>query len=396
MNLGDAFDRIAHKRVALVDLPHMGSNQHEINGVAALRDFFATSEKLTGPMTWMRFADNAEAVPVSGEFTFYDARARSAERTGRSEWRLYYKGDGLSGASVGDLLVMARTVAGVVFALVFEHGSGWERAALELFPISDSGGEIRTLSQQILCDTELDLVRRTVLDQLEIDYAVQEPDLEGVVVDRFGAAFPSTAEMSRFARERIPAIGATADEALWAWLDMEERLFRALERVIVGERLEQGFASVDDFLTCSLSVQNRRKSRMGHALENHLAAVFDRHAVAYSPQVRTEGNRTADFVFPSAHAYRDQGFPPARLTVLAAKSTCKDRWPQVLADADRVPAKHLCTLDTALSSFQLADMLSKQILPVMPARVLAGYSGVARAGEILDVAGFIDLVRERV
>lgn len=396
MNLGDAFDRIAHKRVALVDLPHMGSNQHEINGVAALRDFFETSEKVTGSMTWMRFADDADAVPVSGEFTFYDARERGAERTGRSEWRLYYKGDGLLGSRPGDLLVMARTRGGEILALVFEQGSGWERAALELFPISGSGGAVRLLSQQILCETELDLVRRAVLDQLEIDFTVHEPDLEGVVVEKFGLTFPSTAAMSRFARERMPAMGATADEALWAWIDMEERLFRALERVIVGERLERGFASVDDFLTSSLSVQNRRKSRMGHALENHLAAVFDRHAVAYSPQVRTEGNRTADFIFPSADAYRDRQFPTARLTVLAAKSTCKDRWPQVLADADRIPVKHLCTLDTALSGFQIADMLSKQILPVMPARVLSGYSGVTGAGEILNVAGFIDLVRERV
>jgi hypothetical protein len=395
LNLGDAFDRIAHKRVALVDLPRVASHQHEVNGVAALRDFFATSETIKGPITWIRFADDAESVPEVGEFTFYDARARSADRTGRAEWRLYYTGEPLAGARAGDLLVVARAATGEVFALVFEQGSGWERAALVLFPIPDAGDQVRLLSQEVLCNTELDLVRRSILEQLEIDFVVPEPDLEGIVIERFGFAFPSTAQMSEFARERIPAVGATADDALWAWLDMEERLFRALERVIVGDRLDRPFESVDEFLSYSLSVQNRRKSRMGHALENHLAAVFDRHAVRYSSQVRTEGNRTADFVFPGAAEYRDATFPIAHLTVLAAKSTCKDRWPQVLADADRVPAKHLCTLDTTLSGFQIGDMATKGVLPVMPARVLAGYAGVAGAGAIIDITGFVQLVRAR-
>ncbi len=395
MNLGDAFDRIAHKRLALVDLPGLGSHQHEINGVAALRDFFSSSETVAGSITWIRFADDTEPLPVAGEFTFYDARARSTDRTGRTEWRLYYAGEPLAGAGPGDLLVVARAVDGEVFALVFEQGSGWERAALELFPVANSDGRVRLVTRDVLCDTELDLVRRTVLDQLEIDYAVPEPDLEGIVIERFGFAFPSTAEMSEFARERAPATGASADEALWAWLDMEERLFRALERVIVGDRLDRPFESVDEFLSYSLSVQNRRKSRMGHALENHLAAVFDRHHLKYTPQVRTEGNRTADFVFPGAAEYRDKSFPPARLTVLAAKSTCKDRWPQVLADADRAPVKHLCTLDAALSGFQLADMATKGVLPVMPERVLAGYAGVAGADAILNIGGFVELVQAR-
>ena len=44
---------------------------------------------------------------------------------------------------------------------------------------------------------------------------------------------------------------------------------------MVAERLKQGFVSedgvdVDDFIRFSLSVQNRRKSRAGHAFENHV------------------------------------------------------------------------------------------------------------------------------
>jgi hypothetical protein len=395
MNLGDAFTKVANKRIALVDLPQVGSHQHEINGVAALRDFFEVSERVNGTVTWIRFADGVDSAPVAGEFTFYDSRAKSVARTGRSEWRFYYSGEPLAGAAPGDLLVLARATSGDVFALVFEQGSGWERAALELFPAGEAAGQLSMISEGALAGTELDLVRRTILDQLEIDFAVREPDLEGLVIDRFGFAFPSTAEMSSFARVRVPAEGATPDEALWAWLDVEERLFRALERVIISERLDRGFESVDDFLGYSLSAQNRRKSRMGHALENHLAAVFDREGLEYSAQVRTEGNRTADFVFPGADEYRNPNFPAPRLTLLAAKSTCKDRWPQVLADADRIPTKHLCTLDVALSGLQLRDMMSKQIVPVMPTRVRAGYANVPAGDAILSVGDFVGLVRAK-
>ena len=65
------------------------------------------------------------------------------------------------------------------------------------------------------------------------------------------------------------------DGALMAWSDTEYRLFQAFERALVAERLNEGFSgasAVEDFLSFSLSVQNRRKSRSGHAFEHHLAA----------------------------------------------------------------------------------------------------------------------------
>ena len=60
----------------------------------------------------------------------------------------------------------------------------------------------------------------------------------------------------------------------------EEQLFRRLERKVIAERLQHGFGSdgaeldIDGFIGFSLSVQNRRKSRAGFALEHHLAAIF--------------------------------------------------------------------------------------------------------------------------
>jgi hypothetical protein len=396
LQFNEIFESVAHKRLAPVDLPHHGSHQHELNGSAALRSFFGDSERTEGRLTWMRFADDCEPTAETGQFTFYDARAKSVDRTGRSEWRLYYSGEPLADSHPGDLLVLAKSVAGDIHALVFAQTSGWERAAVALFPVDSDSDQLRFVSPETLRDTELDVVRRTIIEQLGFDYAMPEaPDLTGLVIDRFGLAFPTTAEMGHLARELADPDPSDPDALLLGWIDMEEQLFRSLERTIVGERIERGFEGVEDFLGYSLSVQNRRKSRMGHAFENHLAALFDVWGLRYDKQVRTEGNRTADFVFPGASEYRDAQFPTERLTVLAAKSTCKDRWPQVLADADRIPVKHLGTLDATLTSSQLTDMASKQIVPVIPKRIRETYASLPAFHQILDFEGFLSAVALR-
>jgi hypothetical protein len=116
---------------------------------------------------------------------------------------------------------------------------------------------------------------------------------------------------------------------------------------------------VDGFLGYSLQVQNRRKSRMGRALENHLEAAFE-------AQVRMEAGNTVDFLFPSGAAYRDDTFPHARLTMLASKSTCKDRWRQVLPEAARIWPKHLLTLEPSISVAQTDQMQREQLQLVIP------------------------------
>lgn len=77
-----------------------------------------------------------------------------------------------------------------------------------------------------------------------------------------------------------------------AWVDHEYAMFRRLEARIVqkilrGWRAEDGSAEVDAFLGCSLTVQNRRKSRVGYGFEHHLGTIFDAWELRYDKQVRT-------------------------------------------------------------------------------------------------------------
>ncbi|MDH4038976.1 MAG: hypothetical protein OEV86_15995, partial [Candidatus Krumholzibacteria bacterium] len=136
MNLRSIFPLVAAKKLVAVDLPNHGSNQHEINGVADLRELFS-GEKRNEPIQWAYFADDREPVWETGTVTFYDARAKSHERTGRSEWRLYYYGDFIAHATEGDVLVLARRSTGELYGLVFQAGSAWLTAASSLFSLED-------------------------------------------------------------------------------------------------------------------------------------------------------------------------------------------------------------------------------------------------------------------
>ena len=77
MNISSVFEAVAHKQLTAVDLPGLGSNQHELNGIAALRTFFGTTDPVRGTITWHHFADDLQPTTDDGEFTFYDARAKS-------------------------------------------------------------------------------------------------------------------------------------------------------------------------------------------------------------------------------------------------------------------------------------------------------------------------------
>ena len=60
--------------------------------------------------------------------------------------------------------------------------------------------------------------------------------------------------------------------------------------------------------------------------------------------------------------------------MLGAKSTCKDRWRQVLAEADRIEKKHLLTLEAAISTYQTDEMADKNLQLVIPKSIHKTYS----------------------
>lgn len=397
LSLASLFTSVAAKQIALVDLPKRGSNQHELNGSSQLREFFGP-EPVKGDLRWHQFVEDDQPSHATGTFTFYDARARSAERTGRSEWRMYYNGDFLDRASVGDLLILARTRSGEVHALVFEADSSWMRAAQVLFDVDARQRGFRITAPEELDRHTIEFVSSRIIDELQLELELPTtPDHEAIaerelaVARSSGLTFPSTSRMAVVARELVVVDTRDPDGALLRWLDAEERIFRAVERLLVEVKLRNGFADVDDFISYSLSVQNRRKSRMGYALQNHLQELFRLHRLRFSVQSFTENRKKPDFLFPGVESYRDASVDASRLAMLAAKSSCKERWTQVLTEAERIPTKHLCTLEAAISEAQTEEMQRKQVILVLPSALHATYSPAQRTS-IITIRDFIDYV----
>ena len=141
-------------------------------------------------------------------------------------------------------------------------------------------------------------------------------------------------------------------------------------------------------------VLNRRKSRAGKSLENHLAAIFDGNRLEYSAQAVTEGNKKPDFIFPSKEAYHDIKFPTDKLVSLAAKTTCKDRWRQILNEADRLKGKpkYLFTLQQGISSAQMDEMHEENVVLVVPQPYIKTYPA-DRQNRIMTLLQFIQYLK---
>lgn len=214
--------------------------------------------------------------------------------------------------------------------------------------------------------------------------------------------FPSSELMSIEAQRiqnliynHIEKIQLNPDEKLLDWTEVEYRLFRALEHERYVTIIKDGFSDVDKFIEMANQVLNRRKSRAGKSLEHHLSSLFIGNNITFTPQAITEGNKKPDFIFPSIELYHDNSYPVSKLASLAAKTTCKDRWRQVLNEADRLRSenKFLCTLQQAISSAQLEEMKKEKVILVVPGKYIETYPKKYQ-NDIWTLKKFIGYIQE--
>ena len=128
-------------------------------------------------------------------------------------------------------------------------------------------------------------------------------------------------------------------------------------------------------------------------MEHHLDAIFQGNGIAFEEQVVTEGNKRPDFIFPSSLAYHNKAFPVEKLVFLAAKTTCKDRWRQILNEADRFrdQTKYLCTLQQGMTVKQMNEMAAEKVVLVVPQPYVKSYPKNTDM-QIVPLSRFIDFV----
>lgn len=399
--LADYFKGVGVKRLSAVDAEPGRSNQHEVGTTRRMRDEFLGAvgrEQFKAIYIWL--GEDQDGFTVEGIATHYDARLNNPDRV--PEWRLYYPSNPVTDAmQEGDTLFLAKDKNGFLYFIVTPEGSTSEQQLFWLFGLRSQGNFF--VSRQFTDnEPELDFAARFILDEIGIEFEEPEADKLDRIIEQFGTSYPRTDKIAEVARHTLPEVRAEddPDAALTAWLDHETALFYRLERRIVTARLKEGFSNddgldADEFLSFSLSVHQRRRSRMGYSLEHHLEAVFRAHDVAYVRNATTENNHRPDFLFPDLAAYRSA---PADgnsgLTMLGAKSSCKDRWRQVLAEADKIPRKHLLTLEPGISERQTAQMQASNLQLVVPAPTHHTYSENQKVW-LWSLGAFITEVKER-
>lgn len=214
--------------------------------------------------------------------------------------------------------------------------------------------------------------------------------------------FPETIQMAKFAREIYNEVHQitnddickTPDQQLLKWIDTEYTLFRNFEEKIYAPIYSAPFSSCQELVKFSNIILNRRKSRAGKSLEHHLATIFTAAKLEYEEQAITEDNKKPDFLFPSGKAYHNLLFPADQLVFLGAKTTCKDRWRQVLNEADRIETKYLFTLQQGISKNQLREMKHEHLKLVVPASYLNSFDKEFQT-EIETLSSFINIVKAK-
>ena len=395
-SLGSYFEVVLAKRLGGTDIDRMVSHGHELGGFGQLRRYLGDDDRKIRA-TYLYVGDGAQETAYTWT-TWYDARRRNPNRG--PEYRLYYpECEPVTMAGVGDLAVVAVTSGGELAFVFAEGGSDREADVMYLFGVDD---EYDMYMPSRDMGRRVDAFGAEILSMLGVEAEV--PWELGERVDEMVGMWPDGlphgrvfADFARYASGIDPL--DDPDAALVDFYNTQTALFMEYERYEMDSRLGPLVRDVSDpdydaILSVAMSLFQRRRSSAGHALEYHLEAVFDAFGIDYTAQGRTEGKERPDFLFPSEGAYHDPLFPAARLTLLGAKTTAKDRWRQVLQEGDRVRVKHLVTLEPAISVDQTSEMAARNLQLVVPEPIHATYQPSQRCG-LWTVRDFCDCVLGR-
>lgn len=208
--------------------------------------------------------------------------------------------------------------------------------------------------------------------------------------------FPTGADIVMKSIELCPGHGLNPDHRLLKRRSCEFDMFRSVEAAFEMDHIQEGFKTIDEFLARAQTILQRRKSRSGRSLELHTRHIFIEEGLKegtdFSYQPESEPGRRPDFLFPSQIDYKNPLFPQDDLRMLAVKTTCKDRWRQVLEEAYRIPNKHLLTLQEGVSESQFRKMAESGIQLVVPSPLTKTYPESVRP-HLQSLESFISDVR---
>jgi len=271
--------------------------------------------------------------------------------------------------------------------------------AIFLFALKKEGDSFVSIGWVASSLAEEDLIESWLGNEIEpgefyMPHQGVEDKREFEIPDAWFKEFPAGREIFDYIVELLPREKwkGSIDKLLLKRREIEFSIYRRIENESVLPVIKKGFNSVDDFIRYAHSVSNRRKSRTGRSLELNLETIFRDEKLYFEAQAVTENRKRPDFLFPSSKAYQDPLFPDSYLRLVAAKTTCKDRWRQVIDEAKRIEVKHLFTLQQGISTAQLKQMHESKVHLVVPEPYLSTYPSEWRA-KILTLEELTKMIR---
>lgn len=215
------------------------------------------------------------------------------------------------------------------------------------------------------------------------------------------SGFPSGEVFSETARRILrECIGKftqlPSDELLVQSNQTEYRIFQSVERRVCQNQVSgRLFKDIDDFIHTAASIMNRRKARAGRSFDNHVEYLLTQAGIPHKMRRSLGTDGRPDIVIPNEEAYFDPAWPEQKLFIVGLKTTCKDRWRQVLNEGLRVRAKYIFTLQQGISGAQLQEMHAAGVSLVVPHPLHRSFPK-GSAISLLSVETFIQNVRDQL
>lgn len=417
------------KRLSSHEIDPKVSNGHEFQGVKALGELLGYQPLDKVPTCYYLIGDDPDGNPVVDEYicstaSWYDSRVRDETRS--AEWRLYYPADAgriQVKCDEGDLMVVGQRKDGTLSVLLVEANTCAEASIINLLGIGRVPERGRGNTRVIdATGRDIGLSASETLEHLSLSMAsfegarppfpAPEPRIEGdIEVEEIAARMitqwpqnlgscqdVSTLVISRCGYD-ANLVADEPDAALMRWLEAAEASYRLWESYHLSEflkplRYDEKVSDellADTVSTRWMSLRQGRVSRAGRMMELFLVEIFKAAKLKFAWGEKIEGGKLPDFLFPGVREYRDESFPANRLRILGSKTSFKDRWRQILAEADRVRVKHGVTRDDSITRSIFAQMQAESFVVVMPEPIKSTYPEPPR--NLISLADFINETR---
>lgn len=418
--LRDRFAGVVGKRLAVVECVAEGvSNQQELNAGRAVRELLGGSRLQNHPCHYLYLDTDGTIVEDERKtITYYDARQNQPHRA--AEYRLTYPNSVATMAQrarAGDLCWLvrhAREAMGIT-VIVTPPESG---VAIRLDRILGTGlqphdpvephqkGRVFDAGTLQFEDDFVDEDDLGLLEILGVEVEVRHQDHVQAAIALFGGEkHPTALEFSTFARSRCVTADPVEDpdRTLYDWYTFTYDLFLGYEEHLLQPVLDGHFANqehidVHQFFQVAKRLTNSRFSRAGGSFEAQVSALFSALGINYTAQSKglPDGSKP-DFLLPGRRYY-DSPDPDVLplVTFLGAKTTTRERWLQLVAEAQLVDTRHMMTMDKGLNRSKVETMGKKNVVPVLPRPVVDEYyANKPWSSNFMSVREFTDMALER-